>query len=88
LHTGWTKGDRPLRVEHARITGPSIIMVSPIKLVQEQLGQLNYYNGPVTGYMNHGTVQAITYLQRGAHLPHVARRCRRATRISGGCPDG
>ena len=44
-----------------------------IKLLQEQLGQLNYYNGPVTGYMNRATVQAIEYLQRDAHLPQTGQ---------------
>jgi hypothetical protein len=51
---------------------PPVRPSATIKLVQEQLGQLNYYNGPVTGYMNHGTVQAITYLQHDAHLPRPA----------------
>ncbi len=35
-------------------------------LLQEQLGQLNYYNGPATGYMNHGT-------RTGDHVPPARR---------------
>ena len=45
----------------------------PGKVLQEQLGQLNYYNGPATGYMNQATVQAICYLQRDAHLPQTGQ---------------
>jgi Putative peptidoglycan binding domain len=52
---------------------PPVRPSATIKLLQEQLGQLNYYNGPVTGYMNHGTVQAIMYLQRDAHLPQTGQ---------------
>jgi hypothetical protein len=29
---------------------------------------LNYYEGPVNGVLTHATTQAITYLQRDAHL--------------------
>jgi len=42
-----------------------------IIVLQRELGQLNYYEGPVTGTMNEQTVQAITYLQRDAHLPQT-----------------
>jgi len=42
-----------------------------IIVLQRELGQLNYYEGPVTGVMNEQTVQAITYLQRDAHLPQT-----------------
>jgi peptidoglycan hydrolase-like protein with peptidoglycan-binding domain len=52
---------------------PPVRPSATIKLLQEQLGQLNYYNGPVTGYMNHGTVQAIMYLQHDAHLPQTGQ---------------
>jgi Putative peptidoglycan binding domain len=52
---------------------PVVRPSATIKLLQEQLGQLNYYNGPATGYMNHGTVQAIMYLQRDAHLPQTGQ---------------
>ena len=42
-----------------------------IIVLQRELGQLNYYEGPITGVMNEQTVQAITYLQRDAHLPQT-----------------
>lgn len=38
---------------------------------QKDLGQLNYYEGPVNGYMTPLTVQSITYLQADAHLPQT-----------------
>ncbi len=40
-----------------------------IESIQRELGQLNYYDGPVNGVMNTQTVQAIKYLQRDADLP-------------------
>ena len=52
---------------------PPVRPSATIKLLQEQLGQLNYYNGPATGYMNQATVQAIRYLQRDAHLPQTGQ---------------
>ena len=55
----------------AESPAPPVRPSATIKLLQEQLGQLNYYNGPVTGY--HGTVQAIMYLQRDAHLPQTGQ---------------
>lgn len=42
-----------------------------IETLQKELGQLNYYEGPVTGVMNAQTTQAISYLQRDAHLPQT-----------------
>ncbi|ODU00272.1 MAG: hypothetical protein ABS81_24085 [Pseudonocardia sp. SCN 72-86] len=42
-----------------------------IETLQKELGQLNYYEGPVTGVMNAQTTQAITYLQRDANLPQT-----------------
>jgi peptidoglycan hydrolase-like protein with peptidoglycan-binding domain len=44
-----------------------------IETLQKELGQLNYYEGPVTGVMNAQTTQAITYLQRDAHLPQTGQ---------------
>ena len=40
-------------------------------VLQRELGQLNYYEGPITGTMNNQTVVAITYLQRDAGLPQT-----------------
>ncbi|MGD9990929.1 peptidoglycan-binding domain-containing protein [Pseudonocardia sp.] len=42
-----------------------------VETLQQELGQLNYYEGPVTGVMNAQTTQAITYLQRDAGLPQT-----------------
>jgi hypothetical protein len=39
--------------------------------LQQELGQLNYYEGPDNGIMTPQTVQAIKYLQRDAHLPQT-----------------
>ena len=58
---------------HPNKPNPPVGPSATIKLLQEQLGQLNYYNGPATGYMNQATVQAITYLQRDAHLPQTGQ---------------
>jgi peptidoglycan hydrolase-like protein with peptidoglycan-binding domain len=44
-----------------------------IETLQKELGQLNYYEGPVTGVMNTQTTQAIEYLQRDAHLPQTGQ---------------
>jgi peptidoglycan hydrolase-like protein with peptidoglycan-binding domain len=42
-----------------------------IETLQRELGQLNYYEGPITGTMTTQTEQAITYLQRDAGLPQT-----------------
>jgi hypothetical protein len=42
-----------------------------IETWQKDLGQLNYYEGPINGFMTPQTVQAITYLQAAAHLPQT-----------------
>ena len=39
--------------------------------LQQQLGQLNYYEGPDDGLMGPQTVAAIKDLQRDAHLPQT-----------------
>jgi hypothetical protein len=41
--------------------------------LQQELGQLNYYEGPVDGIMGPQTIQAITYLQRDAGLPQTGQ---------------
>jgi len=41
--------------------------------LQQELGQLNYYEGPDDGIMGPQTVQAITYLQRDAGLPQTGQ---------------
>jgi peptidoglycan hydrolase-like protein with peptidoglycan-binding domain len=44
-----------------------------VETLQKELGQLTYYEGPVTGTMNAQTTQAIEYLQRDAHLPQTGQ---------------
>jgi len=41
--------------------------------LQQELGQLNYYEGQDDGIMGPQTVQAITYLQRDAGLPQTGQ---------------
>jgi peptidoglycan hydrolase-like protein with peptidoglycan-binding domain len=41
--------------------------------LQQELGQLNYYEGPVDGIMGPQTIQAIQYLQRDAGLPQTGQ---------------
>ena len=41
--------------------------------LQQELGQLNYYEGADDGIMGPQTVQAITYLQRDAGLPQTGQ---------------
>ena len=56
-------------VNPARPVQPS---ASVVKL-QQELGQLNYYEGPDDGIMGPQTIQAITYLQRDAGLPQTGQ---------------
>ncbi len=51
-------------------------MVHPsdeVKRLQESLAQLNFYDGPIDGFRNHQTKQAITDLQREAGLPQTGQ---------------
>ena len=41
--------------------------------LQQELGQLNYYEGPDDGIMGPRTIQAISYLQRDAGLPQTGQ---------------
>ncbi|GAA4556428.1 peptidoglycan-binding domain-containing protein [Pseudonocardia xishanensis] len=50
---------------------PPVKPSQAIETLQKELGQLNYYEGADTGIMNAQTTQAITYLQRDAHLPQT-----------------
>ncbi len=53
---------------------PSTVPVAPsasVEMLQRDLGQLNYYEGPVNGVMTPQTIQSIKYLQRDAHLPQT-----------------
>jgi len=41
--------------------------------LQQELGLLNYHEGPDDGSMGSQTIQAINYLQRDAHLPQTGQ---------------
>jgi peptidoglycan hydrolase-like protein with peptidoglycan-binding domain len=72
-----TSGAAPVVVPSSSTAHHHVTPVTPVApsetiiVLQRELGQLNYYEGPVTGTMNEQTVQAITYLQRDAHLPQT-----------------
>ena len=57
--------------DHVTPVKPHVTPSASVELLQRELGQLNYYEGPITGYENQATIQAITYLQRDAHLPQT-----------------
>jgi Putative peptidoglycan binding domain len=50
---------------------PAAIPSAAVKTLQQQLGQLNYYEGPVDGLMGPQTTAAIQDLQRQAGLPQT-----------------
>ena len=50
---------------------PAVPPSAAVKTLQQQLGQLNYYEGPVDGIMGPQTIAAIKDLQRQAGLPQT-----------------
>jgi peptidoglycan hydrolase-like protein with peptidoglycan-binding domain len=61
---------------------PPVVPVSPtVELLQQQLAQLDYYDGPINGYLTDSTIQAVEYLQRDAHLPQTGQ-LDRATQVA------
>ncbi|HEY2281589.1 MAG TPA: peptidoglycan-binding domain-containing protein, partial [Streptosporangiaceae bacterium] len=48
---------------------PAVVPSASVKKLQQELGQLNYYEGPVDGIMGAQTTAAIKDLQRQANLP-------------------
>ena len=57
----------PATPSGSRTVAPS----GAVKSLQEELAQLNYYEGPIDGIMGSQTVQAIEDLQRQAGLPQT-----------------
>ena len=55
----------------ARPTTPAVPPSAAVKTLQQQLGQLNYYEGPVDGIMGPQTIAAVKDLQRQAGLPQT-----------------
>jgi hypothetical protein len=58
-------------VNPAQPTTPAVIPSASVKKLQQELGQLNYYEGPVDGLMGPQTVAAIRDLQRQVGLPQT-----------------
>ena len=58
-------------VNPAQPTTPAVTPSASVKKLQQELGQLNYYEGPVDGLMGPQTVAAIKDLQRQAGLPQT-----------------
>lgn len=50
---------------------PAVTPSASVKKLQQELGQLNYYEGPVDGIMGTQTAAAIQDLQRQAGLPQT-----------------
>ena len=48
----------------AQPTTPAVTPSASVKQLQQELGQLNYYEGPVDGLMGPQTIAAIKDLQR------------------------
>jgi hypothetical protein len=67
------QGVTPAKAPKTRPTAPVAVPSAAVKLLQQQLAQLNYYDGPITGFENTNTVHAIQYLQRDAHLPQTGQ---------------
>jgi peptidoglycan hydrolase-like protein with peptidoglycan-binding domain len=58
-------------VNPAQPTTPAVTPSASVKKLQQELGQLNYYEGPVDGIMGPQTTAAIADLQRQAGLPQT-----------------
>jgi cytoskeletal protein RodZ len=52
-------------------TSPAVTPSASVEKLQQQLGQLNYYEGPVDGIMGPQTAAAVKDLQRQAGLPQT-----------------
>ena len=55
----------------AQPTSPAVTPSAAVKQLQQELGQLNHYEGPVDGLMGPQTIAAIKDLQRQAGLPQT-----------------
>jgi hypothetical protein len=61
----------PASASPAQPTTPAAVPSASVKKLQQELGQLNYYEGPVDGFMGPQTTAAIKDLQRQANLPQT-----------------
>jgi len=69
-----TSSTSPANPAHPSTPSGGTTPVKPsaaVMKLQQQLGQLNYYEGPDDGIMGPQTVAAIKDLQRDAHLPQT-----------------
>ena len=57
--------------EHSHDSHHAVTPSQATKTLQSQLAQLNYYNGPISGYWNSDTTNAVDFLQASAHLPQT-----------------
>ena len=55
----------------AQPTTPAVVPSAAVKQLQQELGQLNYYEGTPDGIMGPQTIAAIKDLQRQAGLPQT-----------------
>jgi hypothetical protein len=55
----------------AQPTTPAVAPSASVEKLQQELGQLNYYEGPVDGIMGPQTAAAVKDLQRQAGLPQT-----------------
>ena len=71
-----TSSTTPVSPAHPSTPSGGTTPVKPsaaVTKLQQQLGQLNYYEGPDDGIMGPQTVAAIKDLQRDAHLPQTGQ---------------
>ncbi|MFY9930637.1 MAG: peptidoglycan-binding protein [Streptosporangiaceae bacterium] len=61
----------PAQANPAQPSTPAVVPSASVKKLQQELGQLNYYEGPVDGIMGAQTTAAIKDLQRQANLPQT-----------------
>jgi putative peptidoglycan binding protein len=68
-----TSTSAPANTTPSHPVTPPVKPSAAVEKLQRELGPLNYYEGPVDGIMGPQTIQAITYLQRDAHLPQTGQ---------------
>jgi hypothetical protein len=68
----------------AQPTTPAVPPSASVKTLQQQLGQLNYYEGPVDGIMGPQTIAAIKDLQRQAGTMNPATQAALANYLAHG----
>ncbi len=72
-HADVTPAHQVTPVTPAHPVTPKVTPSDSIKLEQQELGRLNYYEGPINGYYTQATINAVKYLQRDAGLPQTGQ---------------